>query len=203
MQLTQGTAELFIHNLPPLNQHANTPLEGFMIEVLGKIIGPLFFYVDFQQSDLTIVHMMAPEEVPIHQKVLGAVGNLVLRGKEECSVIVLEDATPDSGFELGRKSKSFDDLTKHGSQWKKGAHGSAQCRVFRFKCRQRNLRLQLRLSGDGTSSKGDDISGPRLGTCWRIVGIAAMEASKVRVNITINREISGWANNGAFSARLS
>jgi hypothetical protein len=92
-------------------------LERFAIETLGKIICPLFFRINFQHDNLTSVHM-TPEEMPLHQKVLGSIGNSLFRGEEKCSVVIFEDTASNSGDELGRKSESIDNLLEHGTQRK-------------------------------------------------------------------------------------
>ena len=92
-------------------------LERFAIETLGKLICPLFFRIDLQHDNLTSVHM-TPEEMPLHQKVLGSIGNSLFRGKQKCSVVIFEDTASNSGDELRWMSGSMNNLLEHGTKWK-------------------------------------------------------------------------------------
>ena len=102
-------AELPIHTSPTMHELSNVVLKGFSIESFGKIIGPLLFRVDFQHIDLTTLYM-TPEEVPLNQEVLGAVGDSLFGGEEECSIVVFEDTTLNGGLELRWKIETADDL---------------------------------------------------------------------------------------------
>ena len=127
-------AELPINTSPTLHKLSNM-LNGFSIESFGKVICPLFFCVDFQHINLTILHM-TPEEVPLNQEVLRAVGDSLFGGEEEGSIVVFEDATLNSGLELGRKVETADDLDEHGAKWKERPHAGAECGILGFEGRK-------------------------------------------------------------------
>ena len=69
-------------------------LKGFAIQTFCEVVGPLFFGVNFQHSDIAVVDK-APEEMLLDKKILRPVGDALLGGEEKSAVVILEDATTD------------------------------------------------------------------------------------------------------------
>ena len=75
---------------PALNKVSNG-LERFSVESLREVISSLFFCVDLQDCNVAIFNV-APEEVPLHQEILRAIGDSLFGGKKEGAVVILKDA---------------------------------------------------------------------------------------------------------------
>ena len=62
-------------------------LEAIAGEALGEIVGTLVTGLDLDCFELVIV---LPKQVPLHQEVLGATGDLMVGGKVEGRLVVFE-----------------------------------------------------------------------------------------------------------------
>ena len=65
---------------------------------------------------------MAPEEVPLYQEILRAIGDLLFGSKKEGTVVVLKDVAANGGRELDWKAKRWNNFSQHGVEWKERAH---------------------------------------------------------------------------------
>jgi hypothetical protein len=115
--------EPFNKTLPPLNKLSDV-LKSFSVETFREIISPLFFRVDLQNDNISIVDV-TPEEVPLDEKIFGSVGDSLLGGKEKSAVVVFEDTAPDRRLELRWKSERGDNLGEERTERKKRPHACA------------------------------------------------------------------------------
>jgi hypothetical protein len=89
---------------PTLHKLSNG-LERFSVESLCEVIRPLFFRVDLQDCNVAIASV-APEEMPLYQEILSAIGDSPFGSKKEGAVVVLlKDAAANGGLELDGKAK--------------------------------------------------------------------------------------------------
>jgi hypothetical protein len=106
-------------------------LEGLTIEAFSEIVGPLFFGVDFQHSDIPVVDV-APKEVPLDEEILRPVGDALFGGEKKGAVVILEYATTDGRLELRRETQGADDFGEERTKWKQRSHARAEGGVFRL-----------------------------------------------------------------------
>ena len=100
---------------PSLNELAHA-FEALTTESFCQDIRPLFLSVDFDNGNCAVAHM-CPEEVPLHLEVFGAVRDALVSGQQECTIVVLEDATLDDGGERMRETYPSSQFNKKASKW--------------------------------------------------------------------------------------
>ena len=98
------------HVSPTLSKLSNA-LENFSVEALGKVVGQLVSSGNLEHFDISVADMV-PEEMPLNQEVLGAVGNTLLGGKQQCAIVVFKDAAANGRLKVRWQSQFFADLTK-------------------------------------------------------------------------------------------
>ena len=79
---------------PALDKLADV-FEGVTIETFCEIVGPLFLGVNLVNLNGAITDV-APKEMPLHEEVLGSVGDALFGGEGECTIVVFEDSTADA-----------------------------------------------------------------------------------------------------------
>ena len=101
-------------------------LESLTVETFSEIIGPLFFRVDLQNTDVSVGDM-TPEEVPFDKEVLRcSVGDSLLGCKKKSAVVVFEHTTSNRRFKLRWKLERSNHFTEERSEWKERSHAGAE-----------------------------------------------------------------------------
>ena len=110
-QMRQG------HVSPTLTK-LSSAFENFSVEALGKVDCQLVCSGNLEHFDISVANMV-PEEVPLNQEVLGAVGNALLGSKQQqCTIVVFKDAATNGGLKVRWQSQFLADLTKKVAKWR-------------------------------------------------------------------------------------
>ena len=155
--------------------------------------------INLHDGDCAVAHLF-PEKVPLHLKVLCSIGDALVHGKKKGAIVVFEDLALNCRQESVWKFETGDDFQEHGTEGQERAHGGAESGVLGFKGRQGNLTLEVRLPQDWTSAESDDVACARLCGAWRAIGVTAMEACKIRVDVTVDVQVAGWLDNHSHVA---
>ncbi|KAI2496899.1 hypothetical protein MHU86_17592 [Fragilaria crotonensis] len=104
------------------------------------------------------------------------------------ALLCLEDLTLDRRRERARKFDAGGDFLEHGTERQERTHRGAESGVFGFERGQGNLTLEVRPQ-NGTSAERDDVPSSRLRGGRRTIGIAAMKACEVGVDVTVEIQV--------------
>ena len=136
--------------LPTLNKLA-VVLEQFTHKYLGEVICSLQIRSHFVDTHVSIFDIL-PKEMPLDMEVLGAGGDALIGGKQECSVVVFEHTGMDAGAEGCGELQGERDFNQERADWEQGSHTLAESGVFGFESRKRDFGLKLRLPNQGATA---------------------------------------------------
>ena len=122
--------------------------------------------------------------------VLQAVTGALLDGKEEGTIVIIEDLTFDQQREGVWEFDAGDNFLEHGAEEQERTHRGAEIGVFGLESRQGNLTLKVRLPQVRTSAKSDDVSCSRLCGGRRTIWVAPMKACEVGVDVTVEIHVA-------------
>ena len=95
---------------PALSKLSNT-FENFSVEALCEKVGQLVCCGNLEHLDISVANMV-PKEVPLNQEVLGPIGDALLGGKQQCSIVVLKNMATDGGLEVRWQRQFLADFSK-------------------------------------------------------------------------------------------
>ena len=100
---------------PTLSKLSNA-LKNFSVEALGEVVGQMVSSGNLEHFNTSFANMVR-DKVPLNQEVLGAVGNALLGGKQQCAIVVFKDAAANARLKVRWQSQFFVDLTKKVAKW--------------------------------------------------------------------------------------
>ncbi len=100
---------------PTLSKLSNA-FENFSVEALGKVVSQLVCSGNLEHFDISVANMV-PEEVPLNQEILGAVGDALLGSKQQCAIVVFKDAATNGRLGVRWQSQFLANLTKKVTKW--------------------------------------------------------------------------------------
>jgi hypothetical protein len=100
---------------PTLSKLSNA-FENLSVEALGKVVSQLVCGGNLEHFNISVANMV-PEEVPINQEILGAVGDALLGSKQQYAIVVFKNAATNGGLEVRWQSQFLANLTKKVTKW--------------------------------------------------------------------------------------
>ena len=171
----------------------------FVQETFHQIIGFQKAHTvdDFQKTLEIIIIILStphihPKPMPFNQKILGAIGEMLIIGKLMRSIVVLKDMAMHMGKYLARHSESDTHFNQQVLDWQESVKTHTECRIFCLGSGESDLGMQLHLPEEWNITVSDQEGSTRFSSSCTGVRITIVQTGLVGITPHLQVEFAHW-----------